>query len=54
MLEFSLHGGQFYLNDIPKALPTMLARKNSVPIAPPNSGPNVLLIITIEEMQTNY
>lgn len=29
-----------------KALLTILAKKNNVPIEPPNSGPSVLLIIT--------
>lgn len=29
------------------ALLTTLARKNNVPIDPPSSGPNVLLIITV-------
>lgn len=52
-VESILYGVKLYLNGIPKALPTILAKKNSVPIAPPNSGPNVLLIITVEEMNVN-
>lgn len=32
--------------DMQRALLTTLAKKNKVPIDPPNSGPNVLLIIT--------
>lgn len=34
--------------DIQRALLTIFAKKNKVPIEPPNSGPSVLLIITIE------
>lgn len=35
------------------ALPTILAKKNSVPIAPPNSGPNVRLIMTFKMKEKN-
>jgi len=37
-----------------KALLTRLAKKNKVPIDPPNSGPNVLLIITISKLRNSF
>lgn len=40
-----------------RALLTIFARKNNVPIDPPSSGPNVLLIMTVDnhkEIIHNY